>query len=62
MVRRGVGAAGALLVVLGVVFVWGVARSPDSEWTSGLIVASPFLTLGAGMVYLAWAMGGRAQP
>jgi len=55
MLSRVVGIAGALLVLLGAVFVWGVARSPDSTWQNGLIVAAPFLVLGAGMAFLAGA-------
>ncbi len=42
----------ALLGLLGVLVVWRLATSPDSDWVVGLITATPALLIAAGLVLL----------
>jgi peptidoglycan/LPS O-acetylase OafA/YrhL len=54
VVSRVAGAAAALLTVLGGLYIWGLARSPDSSWRVGLALALPFLGFAAALALVAF--------
>jgi hypothetical protein len=54
VISRVAGVVSALLIVLSVVYAWGITASPDSDLKVGLLVALPLLALAVAFALVAF--------